>query len=122
MQLNQLSSYNKYQDNDLDNYVRSVDRDFINLFLFAQGRVRFGEGDNGKGENIAGKFLTFTSNGVANTEDTIATGLEATPIGYIVTKQDTAGVLYSGTTAWDETNIYLKSSVASTTYKIFLLK
>lgn len=122
MQLNQLSSYNKYQDKDMDNYVRSVDRDFINLFLSMQGRVRFGDGANAQGENIAGKFVTFTSNGVANTEDTIAHGLGAIPVGWIITKQDIAGILYSGSTAWDATNIYLKSSVASTTYQLFLLK
>lgn len=69
-------------------------------------------------DNIDDAEVEFTSNAVADTEDTVAHGLGKVPSGFIVVNKDKAGVLYDGGTTWTSTNIYLKSNVASTTYKI----
>lgn len=107
---------------DGNNYLEDVDTDLFNIFLCLQGRVRFGDGtDNARGENISGEFHTFTTAG-ANTEVVVPHTLNATPVGRIVISQDKAGSLYSSTTAWTSTNIYVKCDVASVTFKIFLLK
>lgn len=83
------------------------------------GQIGFGNGTDL--ENVRGKWLSYTSNAVANTEDTVAHGLTVVPIGYLVIKQDKAGSVYSGTTAWDTTNLYLKSNTASLTALLFVL-
>lgn len=107
---------------DAEGYKKDLDTDIFNLFLFAQGRVRFGNGTHsGRGENISGEFRTFLS-GAADAETAVPHGIGEVPIGYIVLNQDKAGILYSSATAWTSTNVYLKSSVSATTYKIFLLK
>ncbi len=108
---------------NLADYLKNVDNDLISLFLFGQGRVRFGEGTTGtRGENISGEFVTYTSNGSVDTEDTIAHTIGAVPIGYIVIKQDKAGSLYDSGTSWTDSNVYLKCDVASVTFSLFLLK
>lgn len=83
------------------------------------GQIAFGNGTDL--ENVRGKWITYVSNGVANTEDTVAHGLTVTPIGYLVVKQDKAGSVYSGSTAWDTTNLYLKSNTATLTALLFVL-
>jgi hypothetical protein len=107
---------------DTDGYKKDLDADITNLFLALQGRVRFGDGVNGaRGENISGEFITFTTS-TANTEVTVPHTIGAVPVGRIVLAQDKAGALYSGTTAWTDTAVYVKCDVASVTFKIFLLK
>ena len=129
MNINQISNYSKFKENTLsnkddaiDNYSRSVDRDLISLFLFTQGRVRFGNGANSIGENIAGQFVTFTTSATPDAENTVTHKVGAIPVGYIITKQNKAGSLYTGTTSWTSSNLYLKCNIASVTYTIFLLK
>lgn len=106
--------------------IRVLDVDLDKLFTILNGRVRFGDGVDGeRGENIAGEFQVFTTSGTPNAENTIAHTLSATPIGYIVCGQDKAGSLYQLTdtgTAWTSTSIYLKCSVASVKFMVFLLK
>lgn len=127
MNIAQMSNYNKskYAGPDLD-YERDIDKDLNNLFLFTQGRVRFGNGTSGNdGENVSGQFLRITTNAVINTEDTFSHTIGAIPIGYIVLWQDKAGSIYQGPTtgtAWTNSNIYLKCSVASVSCLLFLLK
>jgi hypothetical protein len=107
----------------LNDYLNLLDDDINALFNLSHSRIRFGAGTDGsRGENISGTFQVFTSNAVADTEDTIAHGIGAVPIGFIVVNRDKAGTLYDGGTAWTSTNMYLKSSVAETTYTIFVLK
>ena len=114
---------NLNKEKSIMDYLKVMDIDLTNLFLCLQGRVRFGTGEDGtEGENISGEFQVFTSNVIAYTEDTISHTLGSVPIGYIVLSRNKAGVLYSGSTAWDSTSMYLKSNVASTAYTIFLLK
>ena len=88
-----------------------------------KGRVRFGSPTDGyRGENISGEFQVFTSNATPDAEDTVAHTIGAIPVGYIVLKQDKAGSLYLGSTAWTSGNTYFKCNVASVAFTIFLLK
>jgi hypothetical protein len=91
-----------------------------------QGRVRFGTGaDGARGENIQGEFQLFTTSATPDAENTVAHGLGAIPVGYIICHQSKAGSLYQGPTTgtnWTATNIYLKCDVASVIFLVFLLK
>lgn len=113
-------------DENIESYRRDADADLVNLVNFTQGRVRFGTATNGyRGENISGKFVQYTSNGTKDTEDTISHNLGVIPQGYIVIWQDKAGNVYQGPTtgtAWTSSNLYLKCSVASVTFMLFVLK
>ena len=128
MIVKKISSYNasRYATDQYDNSdVKNYDTDFNTVFLCLQGRVRFGSGTSGNnGENIAGQFLSITTNGVANTESTFNHTMGSIPVGYIVIGQDKAGSRYqlsSTGTAWTNNQISLKCSVASVQFKLFLL-
>jgi len=111
------------REDKTNQYDKNLDADISSLFTALHGRVRFGSGTDGdRGENISGEFQVFTSNATPDTEDTVAHTIGAVPVGYIVLKQDKAGSLYDSGTAWTSTNVYLKCSVASVTFTIFLLK
>ena len=93
------------------------------VYTCLQGRVSFGTGATGvDGQNIEGKFMQFTSSGTPDAENTIAHNIGSIPIGYLVMNQDKAGSLYSSATAWTSSNMYLKCSVASVTFLIFVVK
>ena len=64
--------------------------------------------------------LDFTS-GAADAETTVAHTLIRTPLEAFVVWQGASGFLYRSTTAWDATNIYVKSSVDGVAYRIFLI-
>lgn len=119
-----LDDRNKsFKKEHLNDFVFDVDKDLRNFFLLAQGRVRFGNGVDGeRGENVSGEFQTIITSGTPDAENTLAHGLGAVPVGYIVLNQDKAASLYSGASAWTASNIYLKSNVATVTFTIFLLK
>lgn len=120
MQLAKISPSYKDDPNDP---LSAIDTDLINLFLFSQGRVRFGGGGDGdRGENISGEFQVYTSNALANTEDTITHGLGSVPIGYIVIKQDKGSNVYDSGTAWTTSSVFLKQTGTSVTTTLFLLK
>ena len=117
---------NKFDESrDLSTNIRNYDTDFNTVFNCLQGRVRFGSGNTGStGENISGTWLTITTNAIANTESTFTHNMGAVPVAYMVMGQDKAGNLYqlsSTGTAWTTSTISLKCSVASVTFKLFLL-
>lgn len=103
-------------------YLRQFDRDLItalgNWSLNIKGILDKGISVD---DNLDCDVIEFTSNAVAGTEDTIAHSLGKVPHHYIVTSVDKAAVIYRGTTAFTSTNVYLKSSVATTAVKIILL-
>ena len=104
-------------------YEKQLDVDVENLFFLSHGRVRFGTGNDGdRGENISGEFQVYTSNATPDTADSISHTLGSVPIGFLVVNLDKGAVIYDSGTAWTETTISLKSTVASTTATIFLLK
>lgn len=134
MIVKKISNYNasRYATDDfekghnVDTDIRNYDTDFNTIFNCLQGRVRFGNGNSGStGENISGTWLTITTNAVANTETTFTHTMGSVPIGYQIVWQDKAGSLYQGPatgTAWTNTTISLKCSVASVQFKLFLLQ
>lgn len=114
------------KEEELNNYLKTLDRDVYNLMLATQNRLRFGSGTDGdNGENISGQFQLFTSDATPDAENTIAHTIRSVPIGYLVLYQDKAGSLYQGPstgTAWTSSAVYLKCDVASVTFLIFLIK
>ncbi len=121
--ISKLSLLDLEDKDKVKNYLLSVDTDLRNLVNLSQNRIRFGTGSDGAdGENVSGSFKVFTSNAVADTEETIAHGLGAVPIGFIVINRDKASSLYDSGTAWTSTNAYVKSDTASTTYTVFFIK
>ncbi len=91
-----LAKTYKYQILDDKNGVnagnanaRQVDADLIQVFNALSGRIRFGTGTTSeRGENIAGRFLSVTTNGSVDTEDAFAHGLGSTPVGFLVLNKD----------------------------------
>jgi hypothetical protein len=126
MRVSKVSSTVTFKNGKADDYVADVNSDLTGLFFALSGRLRFGNGGDGKaGENIAGEFQQFTTSATPNAENTIAHTVGSVPIGYLIFGQDKAGDLYqlsSTGTAWTSSNIYLKCSVASVTFLVFLIK
>lgn len=114
-------AHDKFDNSDIINY----DTDFNNVINCLNGRVRFGPGTSGNnGENMAGQFLTITTNVTLNTESTFSHTMGSIPVGYLILGQDKAGSLYqlaSTGTAWTASTISLKCSVASVKFNLFLL-
>jgi len=71
------------------------------------------------GDNVDCKLVAYTSNGVVNTQDSVAHTLGRTPTGFIVYDIDKAGVVYRSA-ASDATNLYLKNSAVSVAVKIIV--
>jgi hypothetical protein len=92
----------------------SISKFFESIRLILNGGLLFAD-------NFDMRMVTFTTAG-ANTEVEIAHTLGKIPIGYTVYGQDVAGSLYTSTggTAWSKTSIYLKSSVATVTFKVLV--
>lgn len=101
--------------------LRKIDEDILS-FMNEQNDNLETLFDKGLGftDNFDGVFVTFTSNAIADTEDDVTHTLKKIPTGFIVTSRDKGAVLYDGGTTNTTTKIYLKSNVASTTYKIFI--
>jgi hypothetical protein len=122
MRLSKSSNY-VGDKTDIKVYQRSIDTDLASLYLWTQGRVRLGSGvDGARGENIDGEFQVFTSSIVAGAINVINHTLSATPIGWIVVKQNWGGVLYTGTNSPTNTTITFISTTTTTGYTVFLLK
>jgi len=121
MKLVKVSSINERSANIL-NQVHALDNDLRKIYDWSNGRVEFGTPTDGfRGENIAGRFQTFTTSATPDAENTVAHGLGATPSGaYIVMSQDKAGSLYKSGT-WNSTNAFFKCDVASVTFTVFIL-
>lgn len=124
----QRANYNssQYAKDKFDNSdIINNDTDIKTIMSCLSGRVRFGSGVSGNdGENMAGKFLTITTNGTPDTESTFTHSMGSVPVGYIIIGQSKAGSLYqlaNTGTAWTATTISLKCSVASVNFNLFLL-
>lgn len=114
------------QNTDVESYLGALEDDQTRIVTALQGRVRFGNGTSGGfGENLNGQFLSYTSNAIPDTEDTINHDLAVIPVGYLVLYQDIAGISYQGPTTgtnWTNTQIFLKCDTASVTFLLFLLR
>lgn len=71
-------------------------------------------------DNLDGADVSYTSNAIANTEDTIPHTLGRAPVKFFVVDLDKGGVVYRGGTTFTSTNIYLKCTVASANIKLFI--
>lgn len=94
----------KQEDKDL---FRSLTEQDDNLAAILDRGVSFLD-------NVDCDFVTYTSNAVADTEDTVAHDLGKVPTGIIPVSLDKAGIIYKSTTYTDE-NLFLKCNVASVT-------
>src|SRR5258708_24601490 len=127
MKIAKTSNLNDFDKKDPTMWVNEVDNDLGNIVLALQGRLRFGPNNStvNKGENILGQFITYTTNGTPNTEDTVAHSLGSIPVGYIIVSKSKAGDIYQQArtgTAWSTINIYLKCTVASVVVTLFLIQ
>lgn len=59
--------------------------------------------------------VAYSSNAIADTEDTVAHTLGRTPVGFRVVNINKGGVVYDSGTSWTSSNIYLKCTTSSTT-------
>jgi hypothetical protein len=71
-------------------------------------------------ENVDSRQVSFTSDAVANAENTVAHTLGKVPTGYIVVSINKAAIVYNGGTAWTTALIYLKVNVATTVVRIII--
>lgn len=94
----------------------------ITLLRKALSNISFGQKTNNtdNGQNIVGQWITGTSPSAANTEFAVAVNLGYIPVGFDVKRQNAAASFYDSGTAWTESNIYLKCSVASVVYTLFV--
>ncbi len=127
MKTSKISNYVSSQNTDPEKWARDVDNDLGTIFLALSGRLRFGSNNtlNNHGENVMGQFVTYTTNGTPNTEDTVPHTLNSIPIGYIVVGKSKAGDIYQLATTgtlWSGSNIYLKCTVASVVVTLFLIQ
>jgi hypothetical protein len=71
-------------------------------------------------ENVDCVLVTLTSSATPDDSNTVNHTLGKIPNGYIVYYQNKAGSLYDGGTTWTNTAIYVKSNIASVTFKIII--
>lgn len=65
-------------------------------------------------DNFDSVFVTYTSNAIANTEDTVTHTLGKTPTGIIPVSLDKAAIIYKSG-SYTATSLLIKCNVASTT-------
>lgn len=70
--------------------------------------------------NIDAVSVSFTSNLVPDTQDTITHTLGRVPIGFIVTSLDRAATVYASGTAFTSTQIFLRTNVASAAVRLIV--
>ena len=101
----------------LTQYLQDLNRMARSLtFLDSDG----GFTDGRRALNIDAVWTAYVSNGTANTEDTVAHSLGRIPVGMFTGTPDKAASIYSGSTAWTATNIFLKASVATVTVRVLV--
>jgi hypothetical protein len=113
-----------YQKGQLPNLPKSELSEFDELILrFLDERETALDGVLNGGlridENFDGEIVSYSSNAIANTQDTVIHGLGKIPVGFLVIDIDKGGVVYRSATS-DETNLYLKCSTATTAVTLFI--
>lgn len=73
------------------------------------------------GDNFNAQIIAVSDTGLVDTEFVVAHTLKTVPIGFIVIKNNKAGVVYDSGTAWTASNIYLKCSIANCALSIIFL-
>lgn len=104
------------------NQLREFDRDLITaLGNWAQVLMAILDKGISLPDNMDAAVVSYTSNVLANTEDTVPHSLGKIPTYFIVGDIDKGGVVYRGGTTFTSTNIYTKCTVASAAIKLILL-
>lgn len=100
--------------------MRQFDRDLITVLdAWAMNCRAILDGGISVADNMDVSIITYTSDATPGTQTTVAHGLGKTPTGYIPISKDKAADVYN-TAAADNTNLYLKCSVASATVKLLV--
>lgn len=108
---------------DTNNHHKVLD----DLYRATRGNLSFGTGpsnlinNNDKSQNIAGAWASVTSPGTPNTEFAVTHNLGHVPTGFDVKRKSASCDIYDGTTAWTDTQIFLKATVASVSLTLFIL-
>ena len=84
-------------------------RDSFITFLDGNGAITSGQ----KPISLDAIWVRYTSNAVADTNDSVAHNLLRVPLGFFVSAADRAGSVYRGSIAWTSTTISLRASVAT---------
>lgn len=71
-------------------------------------------------DNVDATQVSVTSHGTPGTEFSVAHELGKIPVGYVVMGRDGSGTVYDGTTSNTKTDLYLKSDVASKTFRLLI--
>ena len=94
-----------------------LDMAFRLTFLNINGAVTSGT----RSYNMDAVWVQYTSNGTANTEDTVSHNLGRTPVGIWIGIPDKSSVIYADNeAAWTSTTIRLKASAVTTVVNILL--
>lgn len=104
----------------LEKVIEALNRRAIDTQDGLNGQLTFGDGI--LTDNIAGVWVTYTTNVTPGTEDTVVHNLGVVPAGFIVMVPPVAGIINNGTTSWDTSNLYLTCTAASQTVTIFVLR
>jgi hypothetical protein len=93
--------------------IKDIDQDlYKSLNFLDQNLSDILDGGLNFSDNFDSVFVTYTSNAIANTEDSVSHLLGKVPTGYIVVKKDKAADVYN-TSALTSTVLRLKCSVSS---------
>lgn len=103
------------QTSQADSYKNALDRDVVNIVQCLSKRITFSD-------NIATQLVSKSDTGSANAEFYIDHNLGVAPLGFIVIKNNKAGVVYDSGTTWTSSRIYLKCSVANCNVSLYLIK
>lgn len=109
----------EYSQEYVNQVLSSLEQAFSEIARGVNGGLGFGDGTDL--DNLVGKWLSYSTNGVANTEDEITHDLGVVPIGFIVLVPPRSGVINRGPTSWTSSKMYLQCSAASQTATIFAI-
>ena len=98
--------------------LRQFDRDMVTVLVDAFDNLKAILEMGINEDNLDKVFVTFTSNGSSDTEDSVAHTLGKVPQGFRVVNKDKAADVYDSGTAWTKTNIFLKTNVATAILKL----
>jgi hypothetical protein len=99
--------------------IQQLDKRIVEMQKTFAGNLGFGNGTDI--DNIIGKWMEYSTNAVANTEDTLAHNLGVIPVGFLLLVPPATGFIMPGPTPWTTSNLYLKCNAASQTAKIFVV-
>lgn len=71
-------------------------------------------------ENFEGVSVSFISSATPDAENTVPHSMGKIPTGFIVTGLDKGAIVYNGSTAFTDSNIYLKVNVATVAVTVFV--